>query len=282
MLSKLEQSKILFNKSSKLLICPICKTSLQLEGNSLVCENEHNFNISKKGVVVLQTKTNPYTSDVYTKSLFENRRRVIKKGLYAKVYDEIAKQVNKLKRDDVVLLDLGAGEASHLNSICKLLNAKSLGFAVDISKPAVELASDYIGDGIVSIVADTNNLVFADNSIDVAIDFLSPISISETMRALKPGGIIVKVIPNSEYLKEIRSLIGQKDYERNSEVLDNIQSKTQIERIQDVKYSLPLDEETKLALIQMTPLTNHVDIKDLDLNLLKNITIDLKIITIKK
>ena len=46
MLSKFEYSKQ-FLENDKILICPICKKKLYFKEHSLVCENTHNFNISK-------------------------------------------------------------------------------------------------------------------------------------------------------------------------------------------------------------------------------------------
>lgn len=52
MLSKFEYSKN-FIENDEILICPICKKELYLKEHSLMCENAHNFNLSKKGITNL-------------------------------------------------------------------------------------------------------------------------------------------------------------------------------------------------------------------------------------
>ena len=42
-----------FNDSEKIFRCPICKRKLKLVGNSLLCSNQHCFDISKLGYVNL-------------------------------------------------------------------------------------------------------------------------------------------------------------------------------------------------------------------------------------
>jgi len=40
-----------FSNSNEYFQCPICGERLVLQGNSLICEKKHNFDISKKGFV---------------------------------------------------------------------------------------------------------------------------------------------------------------------------------------------------------------------------------------
>lgn len=280
--SKLEISKKLFEFIVNGLECPICKTSINKDGNSLKCENSHTFNLSKKGTVVLQSKAKIYDSDLYTKELFINRRFVIGCDLYKKIYEQIINEIKEFIKPNSIILDLGSGEGSHLNKLKTKLGLNTIGVAVDISKPAIELASDYLSNGIIPIIADTNNLPFKKNTIDIVLDFLSPLMVKETMRVVKPGGIIVKVIPNNGYLKEIRKLINEKDYEKTSEILNNIKTKVDVEKVFAIQDVISIDSEIKKALLKMTPLTNKKNLEDINIADLNSITIDLSIVIIRK
>lgn len=280
--SKLEVSKKLFEVILDDLECPICKATINQYGNSLECENSHTFNLSQKGTVVLQAKPKIYNSDLYTKELFINRRYIIGCDIYAKIYEQIINEVKEFIKPNSKILDLGSGEGSHLNKLKTKLGINTFGIAVDISKPAIELASDYLFNGIIPIIADTNNLPFKKNSIDIVLDFLSPLMIKETMRVVKPGGIIIKVIPNSGYLREIRELINEKDYKKTIEVLNNIKSKVSVTKVIPVKDVISLNSEMKTALLKMTPLTNKENWEDVNVSNINLITIDLSIIVIRK
>ena len=55
-----------------------------------------------------------------------------------------------------------------------------------------------------------SNLTFENGKFDIIIDILSPSNYSEFTRVLNKGGVVIKVIPDEHYLKEIRSKIKDK------------------------------------------------------------------------
>ncbi len=57
------------------------------------------------------------------------------------------------------------------------------------------------------MIGDLANLPLLDNSIDILLNLLSPANYQEFARVLKPGGLLIKVIPGSEYLKEVRQAL---------------------------------------------------------------------------
>ncbi|MGD6249539.1 hypothetical protein VWT71_22590, partial [Xanthomonas citri pv. citri] len=71
-------------------------------------------------------------------------------------------------------------------------------------------------------------------------------------------GKLIKIIPNSDYLKEIRNIVfsnhKNKDYD-NSEVIDLFEANfNKIEMI-DISYKVKLNKEELNKLLDMTPLT---------------------------
>ena len=91
MLKKREYSVINYKNNHTIFKCPICNSNINIIGENIVCELNHTFNISKKGVAVLM-KSFKYKEDkVYTKKLFENRKKFIK----GHFYDEVDKIISE-------------------------------------------------------------------------------------------------------------------------------------------------------------------------------------------
>lgn len=281
MQTKLELCKNILTELENILMCPICGAEVVAKGQSLICKNNHTFDLSKKGVVVLQKQTKLYSSTIYSKELFESRRRVILSGLYGEVYRQVA-EILSIQNKSFIALDLGSGEGTHLHKIKSLCPNLDKAVAVDISKPAIDMASDYLVDWIVPIVADVLNLPFLDNSIDVMLDFLSPLFVKESLRVLNDSGILIKVIPNSCYLKEIREIISKDSSDNSNEVIQNIKSKANVEKIIPIKYIKEVPEEIRADLFKMTPLTSKIVVDNDLISKLTHITIDLLILIIKK
>ena len=71
--------------------CPICKESLQLNGKSLVCENNHCFDYAKQGYVNLlpvQQKKSLHPGD--NKEMLLARKNFLSNGHYEKILDKVA------------------------------------------------------------------------------------------------------------------------------------------------------------------------------------------------
>lgn len=78
-------------------------------------------------------------------------------------------------------------------------------------------------------VADLRRLPFADQSFDSVVEIFSPSDYGEFKRVLKPGGRLIKVIPNAEYLVELRQLLypsGEHAKYDNSNVIDLFKKNT--------------------------------------------------------
>ena len=71
--------------------CPICKESLQLNGKSLVCNNNHCFDYAKQGYVNLlpvQQKKSLHPGD--TREMLLARKNFLSNGHYEKILDKVA------------------------------------------------------------------------------------------------------------------------------------------------------------------------------------------------
>ena len=254
-LTKKMQSALVMEKNAQLFKCPICSEGMEMEEHSrLVCQNMHSFDLAKSGYVNLAPQAH---STKYDKSLFEARTLVMTSGYFEPVLENIIARLNDHLTDVEcpVVLDAGCGEGSHLQGILSQLQTESVGIGIDLAKEGITAASKAY-PGIIWSVADLAAMPFADAQIDTIVNILSPANYAEFNRLLKPGGLVVKVVPESGYLQELREVFydgkQQKDetdpVERFREHFDAVET----ERI---TYQFELPEGLLAPLIRMTPLT---------------------------
>ncbi len=276
-IKKKDLFKDLFKKT-QFITCPICGTKLNLDNESLVCENNHTFNINKKGYVSLLKKQKKFDSTIYTKELFENRRKAILSGLYSEVHNEIADFVNSSLNNDVNIFEIGSGEATHSDLIKTKIHKSNNYVVSDLASVSIDLATEYLNDGLLPLLCDAYNLPIASNSIDYVIDILSPYYYKEINRVLKKDGYFIKVFPEKEYLKEIRDLVNMNEYTKQDEVFLNFCKYYNVIHEKTIKLTTKISSDLAYCIFKMTPMTNNRS-ADICLN---KITINLKIVFAQK
>lgn len=273
LLKKIDIAKKCY-ESMTFIQCPICGLDRDSSLELFTCQNGHHFNLAKQGYFnFINRKVN---SD-YNKEMLCHRRRIVNSYIYAPLINCLNKQIIEKTG---VLVDAGCGEGSFTN-LLKFTDGFKIG--VDLSKDGILLATDYNKLDQVFSVADLTKLPLKDQSVDVIVNILSPAMYKEFTRVLKKDGIIIKVIPNSNYLKELRDL----NYRgTNREQYSNLDIKNhflnRIEMIEEIpiSYQVDLDEELALDVLKMSPLTWNVLDEQLDnqVKLLKHLTIDVLVL----
>lgn len=278
--SKFERAIATIKKNQEVYACPICGTRMKMtKSGRFICKKEHTFDVSKKGYINL---INESKKSNYNKELFESRKEILNQGFYlpiAKEIDDIVRQFgSSQKLDTMNLLDVGCGEgyySFHLST-----NEALQLFAFDISKEAISLATDYPAE-INWCIADLANLPFKERSMDILLDVLTPANYKEFKRVLKNQGLLIKVVPGDDYLKEIRALVaGQlqsKNYS-NKETVDYTESHIKLLGNKKLCYKMGVTQEQVADFVRMTPMTSHVNIGELELSEVKEITISMEII----
>lgn len=274
-LSKFEYSKQ-FLENDKILICPICKKKLYFKEHSLVCENTHNFNISKKGITTLVSHGHIKESKIYNYDLFFNRRCFIQKMFYQKLYDKIVSIINEHFDKNINILDLGCGEGAHTINILNNLKQNYKYYGFDYSKTAIQMASDYNSDNRFYFVGDVNNIPIMDNSTHLIIDLLSPYNQLEVKRILKNEGIFIKVSPGKNYLNELRGAAGLPIYKKELEIEQKLKSNFKILQKKRILYTCHITSDDFMLLLKMSPIYSDNIFK-----VPKIITIDLIIYIMK-
>ena len=244
---------------------------MELLDNSLKCLNGHCFDISHKGYLSLMRNNKKRIDKVYDDLLFSNRIKFINCGFYDKLHSLISNIVEE-QHDVSLIVDAGSGDGTHDNKILNILNNKKIYiFGIDISKHGIQISIDYVNNNFIPIIADLNKLPFNDNTIDVIFNILSPSNEQEMNRVLKKNGIIIKVTPKKEYLKELRDAIGADDYENEDIIDQNINNNYLVREKYEIIEKYDLNDEQLNYLINMTPLSKNfnknIKIKDITIAL---------------
>lgn len=275
MLKKIERGAMFIQTQSDLFRCPTCHQMMHAQEKALVCLEGHRFDVSKKGTLYFlnhQIKTD------YDREMFEHRRKLIVHGMYQPLLDLLQPFCQNQR-----ILDVGCGEGSflqQLNEQATLL--PSVGF--DISKEGIYLASDY-GENVFWCVADLTNLPFQEDRFTTILNIFSPSNYQEFQRVLVDGGQLIKVVPRSGYLKELRAAFYPEDEKKqhysNQAVVEKFQETFRESERQTLTYVFDIPESCQLSLLEMSPLEWGVsmEIKEtLQKKPLKRITIDLDIL----
>ncbi|MCM3785018.1 methyltransferase domain-containing protein [Neobacillus mesonae] len=251
-----------------LLHCPKCDQEMELQaGKSLICPDGHLFDISKYGYINLLLRAH---RTKYDKTLFRARKQLITDGKLEPLIHAIATGMIKVIPDQFwgreaakpyMLLDAGCGEGSLLiqlrRRLMSLSERKWLGAGLDISKEGITLAAKEESD-MLWCVADLARTPLKSNSFSFILSILSPSNYEEFDRLVRDDGVIVKVIPGSGYLQELRSRFykhtAQQEY-NNERTIRHFARHYQIICEEKVKYSLQLNAEEMALLIRMTPLS---------------------------
>lgn len=258
-----------FFNCTELLRCPVCGTAFSQSGASLVCTKGHTFDPSRKGYVHFAPNAAP---SHYDRTLFEARRRILEAGFYDAVIEAIR---NAMPKDAEVVLDAGCGDGT----FTKRLQGKTT-IGIDLSKDAILLASRG-GGPILWAVGDLTRLPVADASVDVILNLFSPAHYAEFRRVLKPGGRLLKLVPQEGYLREIRALMGdrlRRESYSNEAVVMHLSERFRIEGRIRITQTHPLTPEQARDFLAMTPLTFGADTETLDADALHGITVDTELL----
>lgn len=273
--SKRVMSTKLMKENQFLFSCPLCKSVMNVnDDGNVYCNNNHSFNVAKQGYVNFMTKE---IRSMYSKTLFESRKEIIQSGLYHPVQERLAQLIGTSAN---TILDTGCGEGSHLHTICQLLKQQVIAIGIDIAKEGIMTAAKYYEQKI-WCVGDLSNSPFQEKSFDIVLNILSPANYEEFRRILKPTGKLIKVVPQSDYLKQLRHLAFQhseKENYSNEQTVERFTEYFPKYTKQRVTYTVPLQEQLLPKLLEMTPLGWHINPELLEGYTINEITIDLDIL----
>ena len=258
--------------------CPICQENLTLVETSLKCDNRHSFDLSKFGYVNLAPQIKQSAN--YDKENFQNRQQILEAGFYQAILEGIS-DLLATKPSAKTVLDIGCGEGFYSRKLQESHSDKTF-YAFDISKDSVQIAAKSENNWAVNwFVGDLARLPIKDASMDILLDIFSPANYGEFRRVLSQNGILIKVVPTENHLKEIRQMVQEqltkKDYS-NQDIKEHFQEHFSIQSSQIASLTKPITAERRQALLSMTPLLFHVDQSKIDWSQLTEITIEAEIL----
>ena len=264
--------------SATAFACPICRENLTLVESSLKCENRHSFDLAKFGYVNLAPQIKQSAN--YDKENFQNRQQILEAGFYQAILEAVSDLLSNSKNAKTIL-DIGCGEGFYSRKLQESHLDKTF-YAFDISKDSVQIAAKSEPNWAVNwFVGDLARLPIKDASMDILLDIFSPANYGEFRRVLSKDGILIKVIPTKNHLKEIRQKVQDqltnKDYS-NQDIKNHFQEHFTILSSQTASLTKTITAEQLKALLSMTPLLFHIDQSKIDWSQLAEITIEAEIL----
>ena len=264
--------------SATAFACPICRENLTLVESSLKCENRHSFDLAKFGYVNLTPQIKQSAN--YDKENFQNRQQILEAGFYQAILEAVSDLLASSETSTTVL-DIGCGEGFYSRKLQERHPDKTF-YAFDISKDSVQIASKSEPNWAVNwFVGDLARLPIKDASMDILLDIFSPANYGEFRRVLSKDGILIKVIPTKNHLKEIRQKVQDqltnKDYS-NQDIKNHFQEHFTILSSQTASLTKTITADQLQALLSMTPLLFHIDQSKIDWSQLTEITIEAEIL----
>ncbi len=280
-MKKIDQARQFLQARPELFRCPVCLEPYdQVVDRSLVCPNGHNVDISKKGTVYFMQRA---VASEYDDAMLAARRRMLQAGLFAGITDAF---VAKMPTTPQTILDVGCGEGTPLNDVLAKRGIKedaAVGF--DLSKPGINLATQ-LDNQAFFCVADLAQMPFSDGQFTTILDLFSPSAYQEFNRVLAPEGQLLKVIPNSDYLIELRQAIFPADSAHatydNGKVLGLFQEHYPDATAERIRYQVPVSAQRFADLMLMTPMhwgATPERLAEVKANPFTEITVDVTLLT---
>ena len=264
--------------SATAFACPICQENLTLVESSLKCNNRHSFDLAKFGYVNLAPQIKQSAN--YDKENFQNRQQILEAGFYQAILEDIS-DLPATNPSAKTVLDIGCVEGFYSRKLQDSPPDKTF-YAFDISKDSVQIAAKSEPNWAVNwFVGDLARLPIKDASMDILLDIFSPANYGEFRRVLSKDGILIKVIPTKNHLREIRQKVQDqltnKDYS-NQDIKNHFQEHFTILSSQTASLTKTITTEQLQALLSMTPLLFHIDQTKIDWSDLTEITIEAEIL----
>lgn len=235
--------------TKQILMCPVCRQSLDLNEKTWRCGQGHSYDVAKQGYVnlhVVQHKHSKNPGD--TPESVDARRAFLQGGYYQPLQHAV---VDLLKQLDVkTVLDIGCGEGYYTSAMQQVVE-QCVG--VDIAKNAVQRAAK-LNNEVTWVVGTGATLPVLDQSMNACTSLFSPIPQAEIARVLKDDGYLIVVTPASEHLYAMReALFEQVNPHTPEKFVEQLQDLFELKQEQIIDAPFVLDQQSLKNLIAMTP-----------------------------
>lgn len=232
--------------------CPICQSPLHLNTDlkSLGCEKNHQFDRAKQGyfnLLPVQHKKSKQPGD--SKEMIAARHDFLNADYYQPLALELTKLLRDLVPKGATCLDLGCGEGYYSRNIQKQMPNLSI-FGMDISKPAIVKAAAQDKQGQY-FVASSDKIPLLSACLDAIFKVYAPANEQELARLVKPGGVLISVMPGPRHLMQIREFIYQEVRPHDTQHTEF--SNFTLVKSNSFNFRICPSSAHRIALLQMTP-----------------------------
>lgn len=245
-------------------ICPVCKKRLVKRDNSYKCENNHSFDISRKGYVNLFQGKNGSKNHGDDKAMIKARTSFLDGGFYEGLREGVCALSDKYTGKNPEVVDCGCGECYYTAGIFETLSKSGKSpsvAAVDISKDAVMAGAKRCKE-LKLAVASVFHLPFESESFDLLVTLFAPFCREEYLRVLKKGGVMIMAIPLENHLWELKQAVYDTPYKNIPQGYE-IEGFELIESL-EIRRKLKLDSNEQIqALFEMTPYCHKTSPEDI-------------------
>lgn len=247
-----------------LLECPVCWQSLATSGSALMCAHGHSFDIARQGYInLLGGGARPSTAD--TAEMVAAREAFLATGHYRPIADAVSAAVgDSLSEAEGWILDAGAGSGYYLAAVLERYGRLD-GLALDISKYAARRAVR-THERMVSVVADTwARVPVVSGGVAAVMSVFAPRNAAEFARVLRPGGVLVTVIPTRDHLRGLIGPLGLVTVEadKHERLTAGMRESFDHERERSVELPLRLSHPEVVDLVRMGPSARHTELGEL-------------------
>lgn len=242
------------------LLCPICDRVLESRPGVRRCAAGHAFDMAREGYVnLLVWPGRPPTIQGDTRAMLQARRRFLTQGHYAPLAERLAALAASWRPSARVVVEGGCGEGYFIGRISPHLSSLVAAGGFDLSKEACRLAARHY-PGVTFWTGDVyRRWLLPDQSVDVVLNILSPRQPAEMWRVLRPGGLLLVVIPAVEHLVEARArypMLGMEAHKQAKVVAQMAQF--ELVSAESLTYPLALETTALRDLLAMTPSAWHL------------------------
>lgn len=241
-----------------LLACPQCRSGVELDEGTILCDAGHTFDVARQGYVTLMTGAGG-KFDGDSPEMIAARADFLGGGSFDPLMDAVADAVVAGAGDDPRILEIGAGTGHYL---ARVLDATPTGrgIGLDVSKYAARrIARAHPRAG--AVVADVwQHLPVRDHVLSHVLCVFAPRNADEAHRVLAEHGSLVVLTPTDRHLGELVDLLGMvRVDDRKVERLGAAMS-GRFERTDHVavEYTMSLSHLDVTRLVGMGPSARHL------------------------
>lgn len=227
------------------LICPICENKLIKQEKIMTC-SRHHFDLAKEGYVNLLGPHQHNHGD--NKEMVQARTRFLNQGFYQPLLEKLVETIHDLSLDtNALIVDAGCGEGYYTKHMYDRKHQQMYG--IDMSKQALKYAAKHDRQ-IQYILASMFHMPIKDHSISLILNIFAPFAEQEFRRILNEQGYVIRVIPGTKHLFEMKEILYEQPYENEITKYDQ---ELYCAKSEDVMFDMQLLQQDIINLVKMTP-----------------------------